>query len=132
MNFRDSLRIRLGLPILALPKKCDGCNKPFSVEHAQQCKHGGLVIQRHDNLKAEFMSLCTQAFGPSSVRDKPTIHTFGNSNNSIQVQELRGDVSAYGFWNERRTTIFDVRVTDTDAPSYRNRDPIKVLASQRA
>ena len=47
-----------------------------------------------------------------------------------QYTELRGDISTYGFWKDRRTTIFDVRVTDTDAPSHQNRDPKKVLATQ--
>lgn len=28
-----------------------------------------------------------------------------------------------------RLTMFDVRITDTDAPTYRNRDPVKVLAA---
>ncbi|GAX18236.1 hypothetical protein FisN_31Hu011 [Fistulifera solaris] len=130
-EFGFPLRIRTGLPIQALPQKCDGCNKPFSVEHAQTCKHGGLVILRHDDVKNEFMSLCAQAYGPKAVRNEPTIHTYSTDNRNAQKeQELRGDISIYGFWSDRKTTIFDVRVTDTDAPSHKNRDPMNVLASQ--
>ncbi|GAX19514.1 hypothetical protein FisN_19Hu089 [Fistulifera solaris] len=130
-EFRDSLRIRAGLPIQALPQKCDGCNKPFSVEHAQTCKHGGLVILRHDDVKNEFMSLCAQAYGPKAVRNEPTIHTYSTDNRNAQKEQvLRGDISTYGFWSDRKTTIFDVRVTDTDAPSHKNREPMNVLASQ--
>ena len=41
--------------------------------------------------------------------------------------EARGDVSARGFYNRRRTVIFDVRVTNTDAPSYGLKASSKVL-----
>ena len=41
--------------------------------------------------------------------------------------EARGDVGAHGFWKRGRTTIFDIRVTDTDCRSYGNMDSRKVL-----
>ena len=41
--------------------------------------------------------------------------------------ELRGDIACHGFWTRGTTAIFDVRVTDTDAPSNRNSAPAKVL-----
>ena len=34
----------------------------------------------------------------------------------------------HGFWRRYNTTIFDVRVVDTDAPSYRGQNPEKILA----
>ena len=36
---------------------------------------------------------------------------------------------AHGLWHRGATTIFDVRIADTDAPTYRNRNPAKVLAA---
>ena len=44
--------------------------------------------------------------------------------------EKRGDVGIYHFWTRGRQAIFDVRVTDTDARSYRHKAPAKVLAEQ--
>lgn len=132
-EFRDSVRIRLGLPVLALPTTCDGCGKPFSLAHSQVCKNGGLVTMRHDDLKMEIMSLCAQAFSPGAVRDEPKINTYREptADGPAQAQaELRGDISAHGFWTRGKTTIFDVRVTDTDAPSHSGQDPYKVLAKQ--
>jgi hypothetical protein len=41
--------------------------------------------------------------------------------------EERGDASCHGFWERGRTCIFDMRITDTDARSYRKRDFGKVL-----
>ena len=43
--------------------------------------------------------------------------------------EARGDASARGFHTRRRVAIFDIRISDTDAPTYRNRASAKVLES---
>jgi hypothetical protein len=48
----------------------------------------------------------------------------------VDPPEKRGDVAAHGFWSRGMTTIFDIRVTDTDARSFRNTDPTKVLEKQ--
>ena len=69
-----------------------------------------------------------------------TVETTANSTtqsgNSTQTQqsstqnttEERGDASCHGFWDRGRDTIFDVRITDTDSRSNRNKDVDKVLA----
>ena len=46
------------------------------------------------------------------------------------IDEKRGDVGIHGFWERGRLCIFDIRVTDTDARSYRHKDPMKVLEAQ--
>ena len=43
---------------------------------------------------------------------------------------IRGDVSCYGFWLSGRDTIFDIRITATDAVSHRNTEATKVLELQ--
>jgi len=40
-EFRDNLRIRLGLIPASLPQQCVGCSNQFTVEHAMSCKKGG-------------------------------------------------------------------------------------------
>jgi len=143
-EFRDSLRLRMGLIPNALPEKCDGCGHGFTVEHALTCKKGGLVVIRHNDLAAEWHELCATALTPSAVSDEPLIHTGraargeqGSSNvpgdpgpgaDNPEHRELRGDVSAHGFWRRGTTAIFDVRIADTDAPGYRGQDPKKILA----
>jgi hypothetical protein len=135
-EFRDSLRLRYGLRPTNLPITCDGCTKSFSVEHAMSCKVGGLVLLRHNDVSGEWHRLCAQALTPAAVTDEPLIHSGrelqvrANGEGQEAVPETRGDVAAHGFWKRGATTIFDVRITDTDAPSYRNRDPVKVLAVQ--
>ena len=134
-EFRDSLRLRYGLAPTGLPPKCDGCGERFTTAHALSCKKGGLVLLRHNELAAEWHHLCAQALTPSAVSDEPVIPTSrdGGEGEGEGTQEAtvplatRGDVAVRGFWRRGTTAIFDVRVTDTDAPTYRGQDPSKVL-----
>jgi hypothetical protein len=133
-EFRDSLRLRLGLTPLDLPDRCDGCDQKFSVGHAMSCKKGGLVLLRHNDVAGEWHHLCAQALTPSAVSDEPLIHSGRDSTESegtagvVVLPETRGDVAVHGFWRRGATAIFDIRVTDTDAHTYRALTPRKVLA----
>jgi hypothetical protein len=131
-EFRDNLRLRFGLTPIALPERCDGCDAKFTVAHALSCKKGGLVLLRHNDIAAEWHSLCASALTPSAVSDKPLIltgrDTPGAEGNGTEIPtDLRGDIAVHGFWRRGTTAIFDVPVTDTDAPSNRGLDPAKIL-----
>ena len=60
----------------------------------------------------------------------PPANANGTANNPPTpiVTEERGDAAVHGFWKRGRPCIFDVRITDTQAATYRNRDYAKVLA----
>jgi len=131
-EFRDNIRMHLGLTPTSLPQRCAGCDDRFTVAHAMSCKKGGLVSLRHNDLKAEWHHLCSQALTPSAISDEPLIHTSrdvqqAGTEGAAPQPELRGDVAAHGFWRRGNTAIFDIRVTDTDAASYRTTDPKTVL-----
>ena len=135
-EFRDSLRLRYGFQPGHLQSHCDGCQQRNSVEHALSCKKGGLIRLRHNELMAEWHQLCATAFSPTAVTDEPLIHTGqlpqeegGAGGQSQLPPDIRGDVAVRGFWKRSSTAIFDVRVVDTDAPSYRGQDPTKILAN---
>jgi hypothetical protein len=131
-EFRDSLRLRFGLAPKALPTRCDGCDARFTTEHALSCRKGGLVLQRHNDVAAEWGQLCGQALTPSVVTDEPLIHT-GRHDRQVRAGStepppaIRGDIAVHGFWRRGTTAIFDIRVTDTDAPSNRNTAPSRIL-----
>ena len=46
------------------------------------------------------------------------------------LDETRGDVGCRNFWTRQRMAIFDVRITDTSARSYRNTEPQTVIERQ--
>lgn len=111
------------------------------------CKQGGLVLLRHNDVAGEWAELNSSALTPSAVSYEPLIN-FGRTAGERAAEaegptpppgedaaweeahgrEDRGDVGVHGFWKRGATTIFDIRITDTDAPTYRGMDPTKVLA----
>ena len=84
------------------------------------------------------MNLAAMAIRDSAVRAEPLINpgslaslrTNSDSNNDIVSSKDRGDILVRNFWDKQHDLIVDVRVTDTDAPSYRKRDPMKILELQ--
>ena len=169
-EWRDNVRLRYNHIPLDMPSHCDGCGAKMTVEHALQCKCGGLVHIRHDDVGDEWGHLNGCASSNGRVTREPRIHSSvcrrtaeattqgtaqaattrraagatgtaqaatagnaagatGNDNNN-QINGERGDVGVHGFWERGRPCIFDVRITDTDARSHRNKDVSKVLAAQ--
>ena len=94
------------------------------------------MLLRHKDVAAERHHLCAQALSPSAVSDEPLIHSSRGGNGRAAAPgaeappDIRGDVAVHGFWRRGATAIFDVRVTDTDAPYHRGQAPHKILAKQ--
>jgi hypothetical protein len=165
----DNFRYRYGHQPLNLPAHCDGCGERFSTEHGLNCKHGGLVNERHDDVADEWEHLAALAWQPAATSHKPRMregnpnygtnggnatpalapifqHNNGgggagaNNNNNGGAAEgaaaatletdLEGDKGVRGFWKHGRECIFDIRITNTESRSHRNKEPTKCLASQ--
>lgn len=58
-EFRDALFLRYGKLLLNLLDKCDGCGGEVSLQHLLDCKRGGLVIQRHNEIRDAPGDLCS-------------------------------------------------------------------------
>ena len=58
-EFRDGLALRYKKPLLKLPPCCDACGAPFSTEYALDCQIGGLVGQRHNEVRDAFGDLAS-------------------------------------------------------------------------
>ena len=102
--------------------------------HGLECKKGGLVIQRHDEIKFELQDLAARALIPSVVRDEPQIYP-GRSADVEETEgvstptEERGDLLIRNIWKHQTDCILDVRITNLDAPSNIHRKPEAVLLS---
>ena len=134
LEFRDSLHLRYGLTPPDLPSHCDGCKQKFGVHHAFGCSHGGLLIQRHNQIVSELADLSALAFIKSAVRTEPRI-TLGRPalapidpadsshapTPSDPVIQDRGDLLVRGFWHRGTDCIFDVSLVDVDSPGRRDR-----------
>ena len=153
-EWRDGARMRFGLKLQDLQKKCDGCGCRFTVEHALQCKQGGLVVGRHNEIRDEAGAIAIQALSPNRVRDEPKIVTSSHNSPGVGAPASaavhgpsstppsppfthkdghffdRGDLLVRGLYDKSTECIIDVRVTDTDQPSYRGSTPEQVIAAQ--
>ena len=143
-EFRDSLHLRYAHTPPGLPSLCDGCGSSFSVSHGLECKKGGLVLLRHNEIRDELASLASQALTPSAVRDEPLIQPSRGMESAPSTQDVasiqhhlsksqladeRGDLLIRGLWSTGSESIIDVRVTNVDCRTQRDKDPEKVLAS---
>ena len=116
-EFRDSLALRYHRPLLRLPALCDGCGSQFSTGHGLDCRKGGLVIQRHNEIRDALGDLASIAY--KEVVREPVVR---EPNDREMVPALVADLSVCGVWQPQATTFFDVRVVDSDANSYLHHD----------
>ena len=123
-EFRDALSLRYSKPLLLLPPNCDGCGDLFTTTHALDCRKGGLVIQRHNEIRDTIYDLCTLAW--SQVTKEPVIQ---DSLLDPTCVGLVADIGVRGVWQPQTTTLFDIRVIDTDAPSYINHSPSIIISN---
>jgi hypothetical protein len=147
-KWRDNVCLQYNHSPLDMPAACGSCGAKMTVKHALLCKTGGLVHIRHDDVADEWRHLCGTALSPGQVERKPRIFSCvscwagvaaGNTTPpplpppSAETQhqpvatEERGNASCHGFWECGRTTIFDMRITDTDAQSFQKKEFGKVL-----
>ena len=72
-EWRDALFLRYGLEHPDLPTHCDGCEARFTISHTLECKKGGLVTARHNELCDRVADQASKAFTPAHVREDPLI-----------------------------------------------------------
>ena len=134
-EWRDAAFLRYGLEPPDLPKHCDDCNARFSICQALDCKRGGLVTARHNELLDGVVDLTGRAFTPSHVRNDPLIYqdcavkrtksqpdgprdstTPGDT--QPDATEQKGDLLIQDLWANGTNSVHDMRVVSTDAKSY--------------
>jgi len=120
-DFRDSVFLRYGWPIPDTPRFCD-CNAKNDNNHILNCKRGGYVNYRHNNVRdsvAEYLRMVTKdvKIEPQLIPiESPRYQQRGNN-----ADKARLDISAVGVWSTFERTFFDVRIFNPNSPSYKGR-----------
>jgi hypothetical protein len=124
-TFRDHLAIRYGTTPVHAQSRCDGCaDRPaFDLDHALNCKKGGMVIWRHNEVRDVFGDFAQQAW--NNAEKEPIIEEERDGRIA-----LRADLLVFGVWARQMAALFDIRVTHTDAASYQNTTPQQVMRRQ--
>ena len=100
--------------------------------HGLECKKGGLVIQRHDEIKFELQDLAARALIPSVVHTEPQIYP-GRSTDVEETERMSTpaeELLIRNIWKHQTDCILDVRTTNLDAPSNIQRKPEAVLRNE--
>ena len=127
-EFRDALSLRYNLPIKGLPSQYP-CGQKFNVTHAMNCKRGGFISMRHNNIRDFQANLLTKVC--KDVEVEPPLQPVTEERltaSTLIGDEARPDVRARGFWRNGQNAYFDIRVTNADAESQRSVDIKKVLS----
>ena len=118
-GFRDALATRYNRTIKGTPSNCPR-GQVCNLTHALNCKDGGFVIIRHDeirNFNADVLKkLC------NDVQVEPQLQPLNGeqvSSGSVTGDEARLDIRARGFWRSGQSALFGIRVTNTNADSAR-------------
>ena len=84
------------------------------MDHAMICQRGGLVIQRHNeirDLQAKLLDMVCY-----DVQVEPALQPIKGeelARGTNQASDARLDVHCRGFWERQRAAFFDIRVTRT-------------------
>ena len=122
MTTLRSYQLLLLLLLLSLSSVCDGCGAPLSIGHALDCRFGGLVTRRHNEVLDAFGDLASLVWSP--VVKEPIVN-----DGSAGADTLIADLCVRGVWEAQTEALFDIRVIDTDARSYCTRSPKDVLGT---
>ena len=119
-EFRDALAVRYKKPLLSIPPHCDGCGAPSSLDHFLICKKGGLIVQRHNEIRDAVGDLAALLWG--QVKREPVV-----ADDCTDGETLIADLGVRGVWSPQSEALFDIRVIDTDAQSYLSQPPDVIL-----
>ena len=124
-EFRDAILSRYGKELKGLPATCH-CGQKYDTTHALNCKKGGLVTIRHNNVRDYEANLLAKFH--TNVETEPSLQPIeGEIVNGIPGDNARPDVRARGVWRYGQNAFFNGRIANTESASQCNLKAEKVL-----
>ena len=103
----------------------------FDVQHAMNCKKGGFVIIRHNNVRDITTNMLSEVC--KDVTSEPVLLSLTGEKftgkSTKTSDEARLDIKARGFWVKGQYAFFDIRVFDPNALRYFNQSLTKSYTS---
>ena len=114
-EFSDALSFKYGRPLKGLPAICP-CGQKCNVTHALNCKKGGFVAMRHNNLRDFEADMLSKIV--NDVETEPELQPVtGEIVEGLSGNASRPDIRARGVWRAGQNAFFNVRLTNTHSPS---------------
>ena len=119
-TFWDNIRIRYNLPLPKMPEKCV-CSASYDVEHALNCKKGGFISNRHNEVRNLTASILQEVC--NDVQIEPILEPLSGEklSKSIVTDNARVDIAARSVWAKGQRAYLDVRVFNPFAQRYLSR-----------
>ena len=124
IEFRNALALRYLWTPPGLPSWFDGYGESFTLQHGLDCPKGGLIIRRHNEIR-NYLGDMAALVWPQVIREPVGLEDDPASDDP----GLHLGLGIRGVWQPQVEALFDIRVIDTDAPSYRRRSPVSILDS---
>ena len=128
-DFVDACCIRYGWQILNLPTKCV-CDAAFNVQHALDCKRGGLRIIQHNEVR-DTIAQCMIEAGHIAVEIEPLLQPLEGETFEYKTankdDEARSDIKCCGFWGKLQQAYFDIKVVSPFARSNVDLEPAQMF-----
>ena len=127
-EFRDALALRYNKPLYSLLSNCP-CGQKFNVTHALNCKKGGFVTMRHNNIR-DFEANLIRIM-QNDVEVESQLQQVENEHfNGLKEDYARPDIRAKGVLRNAQNA-YDVRATNINSDSQKNMPVEKILSKHK-
>ena len=92
------------------------------------CRHGGLIIQRHNEIRDLEDEMLRRVY--TDVETEPVLQEITGeelNRGANKAPDARLDIHARRFWDRQQFAFFDVRVCHSNADSYRELSPKQIF-----
>ena len=127
-EFRDALALRYNKPLYSLLSNCP-CGQKFNLTHTLNCKKGGFVTMRHNNIR-DFEANLIRIM-QNDVEVESQLQQVENEHfNGLKEDYARPDIRAKGVLRNAQNA-YDVRATNINSDSQKNMPVEKILSKHK-